>query len=633
MTRSFHDSILRVDLSSGGTEVERLGEITFRRYLGGWNVIADILLREMPAGADPLGPENKLIFASGVLTGLPISGASRNAVGARSPLTGAFGVGEVGGDWGAKLKWAGFDAVIVEGASDKPVYLWIDDGEVEIRDAGHLWGSKTRETLKAIRQELGDDRISCSMIGPGGENLVRFACVMNDLHDAVGRTGLGAVMGSKKLKAVAVRGTSRLEGADPETIRDMARRAAREVRDGERAPVLHEFGTGAGLEGMVEVGNLPIRNFRDGEFPNAGEISAEVFLQEIGVGMEACWACAVRCKKVVEMESPYHVDPAYGGPEYESVAALGSCCGVDDIVAVSKATELCNAYSLDTISTGVMIAFAMECFENELLSLEETDGLELRFGNGDAVVEMVRRIARREGLGDILADGPAAAVEAIGNEAAPFAIATKNQPCPMHEPRYKRGLAIGYAVSPTGADHVHSFHDIDVSEPDEAGFVHNEELLSMGVLQPMAQESLGPEKVRASLRHSTMRLAQNCMLMCIFPGWHINDMAKMVEAATGWAFSTYELMKVGERAAALARIYNLREGFSAVDDELAERIHGPTRGGALADGGIDKEELRRALRTYYAMSGCEPETGVPTRETLEELDIAWAAEYLPSERE
>jgi aldehyde:ferredoxin oxidoreductase len=620
---------VRIDLSSGRIEVERPGEVAFRRYLGGWNLIADVLLREVPAGTDPLAPENKLIFAPGVLTGLPISGASRNAVGARSPLTGAFGAAEVGGDWGAKLKRAGFDALIVEGASDEPVYLWIDDGEVEIRDAGHLWGSETRETLEAIRQELDDDRIACSMIGPAGENLVRFACLMNGLSDAAGRTGLGAVMGSKKLKAVAVRGTSRLEAADMDAIRDMARRAAQEVRDGERAAGLHEFGTGAGLEGSVEVGNLPIRNFRDGEFPNAGEISAEVYLEEIGVGMEACWACAVRCKKVVQAESPYEVDPAYGGPEYESAAALGSCCGVDDIVAVSKATELCNAYSLDTISTGMMIAFAMECFENGLIGPEETDGLELHFGNGDAVVEMVRRIAHRDGLGDTLADGPAAAVEAIGDEAAPFAVATKNQPYPMHEPRYKRGMAIGYAVSPTGADHVHSFHDIGVSEPDEAGFLQHEKLRSMGVLEPMAQESLGPDKVLASLRSSTLRLAQNCMMMCIFTGWHINDMAAMVEAATGWSFSAYELMKVGERAAALARIFNLREGFTAADDQLAGRSHGPTRGGALAEGGIEEEELQRALRTYYAMSGWERETGVPTRETLEALDIAWAAEYLP----
>jgi len=630
MAPSFHNAILRVNLTSRTTEIERPGEVTLRRYLGGWNIILDVLLNEVPAGTDPLSPENRLIFAPGVITGLPISGASRNAVGAKSPLTGGLGAAEVGGFWGAELKQAGFDALIIKGASAQPVTLWINNGEVEIRDAAHLWGRSTKETLTTLRRELGDERVRCAMIGPAGENLVRFACIMNGLHDAAGRTGLGAVMGSKNLKAVAVRGTSRLDGADPKMIRDMARRAAREVREGVRAEGLHQFGTGAGLAGSVEVGNLPVRNFRDGEFPGAARISAEHFLEEIGVGMEACWACAVRCKKVVHAESQYTLDPDYGGPEYESVAALGSCCGVDDIVAVSKATELCNAYSLDTISTGMLIAFAMECFENGLLTLEDTDGIELRFGNAEAVVQMVEKIARRDGLGSVLADGHAAAVNVIGPQAAPFAVNTKNQPYPMHEPRYKRGLAIGYAISPTGADHMHAFHDVGVSEPDEAGFVQNEKLRSVGILEPTPQPSLGPDKVLASLRQTTLDIAQNCMTMCMFVGWHVNDLARMVEAATGWSFTAYELMQVGERAATLARIFNLREGLTAADDDLAERSYHPTRNGALAgDGGLERVNVREALHTYYAMSGWDRETGIPTCDTLHALGIAWAAKYLP----
>ncbi len=631
MALSFHNRILRVNLTAGTIDITKPGQVYMRRYLGGWNIIADVLLREVPARADPLGAENRLVFAPGVVTGLPISGASRNAVGAKSPLTGAFGAGEVGGSWGAELKHAGFDAVIIQGTSEHPVYLWISDGEAEIRDASYLWGRPTKQVLRAVREEHADHRIRCAMIGPAGENLVRFACVMNGLNDAAGRTGLGAVMGSKGLKAVAVRGTQRVDGADADKIRAMARRAAEEVRDGSRAPGLHEFGTGADLVGMLEVGNLPIRNFRDGEFAGAASISAENYLDEIGVGMESCWACAVRCKKVVDAQSPYDLDPDYGGPEYESAAALGSCCGVDDIVAVAKATELCNAYSLDSISTGVMIAFAMECFENGLLTRVDTGGLELRFGNAHAVVEMVKKIAHREGLGDVLADGPAAAVESIAQEAAPFAVEAKNQPYPMHEPRYKRGLAIGYAVSPTGADHIHSLHDIGLSEPNEAGFLQNEQLRSLGVLQPMAQESLGPEKVRASLRHTILRVAENCLVMCVFPGWHINDLAEMVQAATGWSFSTYELMKVGERAMTLARIFNLREGLGAEQDSLAPRSYGPTRDGALAEGGIQPEDLQEALRTYYATLGWDRETGIPARDTLHDLDIAWAADYLPQE--
>lgn len=496
MTRSFHNKILRVNLTDGTITIDEPGNHYWRRYMGGWNVIADTLLKEVPAGADPLGPENKLVFAPGVLTGLALSGASRNAVGAKSPLTGAFGAAEVGAFWGAEFKRAGFDALIVEGVSDKPVYLWVKDGEVELRDASHLWGKPTKETWLALQEELDDSRVHCAMIGPGGENMVRFACVMNGLKDAAGRTGMGAVMGSKKLKAVVARGTMRLDGEDADTIRNMARDMATAVRAGEKAQGLHTWGTGSALEGSVLTGNLPIRNFRDGEFDGAAKISADNFMQEIGTGMEGCYACAVRCKKMVSAEKPYKLDSDYGGPEYESVGSLGSCCGVDDIIAVSKATELCNAYSLDTIGAGVAISFAMECFENGLITAKDTDGIELRFGNGDAVVKMVEKIAKREGIGDILADGFERAVEAFGPEANMFALQVKGQAYPMHEPRYKRGLAIGYAVSPTGADHCHALHDSGLINPDENGFISNAGLRSMGMLNPIPLRAWGRTRCR-----------------------------------------------------------------------------------------------------------------------------------------
>jgi aldehyde:ferredoxin oxidoreductase len=629
MTHSFHNKFLRVNLTEGAVAIEEPGEVYLRRYMGGWNIIADTLLREVPQGADPLGPENVLIFAPGVLTGLAISGASRNAVGAKSPLTGAFGAAEVGGDWGAQLKRAGFDALIVTGAAEEPVYLWIADGECEIRPAAHLWGKTTKETQIAVREELGEDRAELSMIGPGGENLVRYACVMNGLKDAAGRTGMGAVMGSKKLKAVAVRGTQNVEGADPDTVRAMARRAAQEVRDGERAAWAHEAGTGGTeLKGGIVSGNMPIRNFRDGEFPEIEGL--EYIMDKIGVQMEGCWACAVRCKKVVQAEAPYAVDPEYGGPEYETIGSLGSTCGVSDIVAVSRANELCNAYSLDTIGTGVTIAFAMECFENGLLTLEDTGGLDLRFGNAEAMIQMVEKIAHREGLGDILAEGQLPAAEKIGGDALRYAVHAKGQAQPMHEPRFKRGLAIGYAVSPTGADHCHSLHDSGLVMPDEDGFVQNADLRSMGVLEAMDLESLGPEKVRASIYHSMTMIMDNCLTMCTFPGWHVHDLTEMVRAATGWDVTTYELLKVGERAMTLARTFNMREGFTVEDDALCPRSYGPTTNGALSEGGIDMEELRQAMHHYYVMMGWERETGVPTMEKLEELGVGWAAAYLPA---
>jgi aldehyde:ferredoxin oxidoreductase len=628
MSSSYHNKMLRVNLTDGTITVEEPGLIYLRRYMGGWNIIADVLLREVPTGADPLGPENKLVFAPGVLTGLTISGASRNAVGAKSPITGGFGAAEVGGNWGAQFKRAGFDALIVEGAAEKPVYLWIKDGEVEIRDASHLWGKTTKETESLLREELDERRAELTMIGPGGENMVQYACVMNGLKDAAGRSGMGAVMGSKKLKAVVALGTENVEAADPDTIMAMARRAAQEVREEKRAAWAAKAGTGGqALEGGILSGNMPIRNFRDGEFPEIEGL--EYTMDKIGVKMEGCWSCAVRCKKVVQAEEPYAVDPDYGGPEYETIGSLGSTCGVSDIVAVSRANELCNAYSIDTIGTGVTIAFAMECFENGLLTLEDTGGIDLRFGNADAMIQMIHKIAHREGLGDTLAKGLLPAAAEIGQGAEAYAVHAKGQAQPMHEPRLKRGLAIGYSLSPTGADHCHSLHDTGLVFPDEDGFVQNGQLRGMGALEAMDLESLGPEKVQATIYNSMASIMNNCLTICNFTGWSLRELADMVRAATGWNVSEYELLKVGERAMTLARAFNMREGLTTEDDELCPRSYGPTQGGALAEGGIDRDALREAVHTYYGMMGWDAETGVPMPAKLQELSVGWAAAHLP----
>ena len=628
MSASFHNKILYVNLNDGTTEVKEPGIVYLRRYLGGWNVIADTLLKEVPVGADPLGPDNVIVFAPGVLTGLAISGASRSAVGSKSPTTGGFGATEVGGGFGAQLKHAGFDALVVKGVAEKPVYLWIQDGECQIRDATHLWGKTTKETQETVREELGEKRAELAMIGPGGENLVRYACVMNGLKDAGGRTGMGAVMGSKKLKAVAVRGSTPVKATDPDKIRELARRAAQEVKEGTRAAWASKAGTGGEeLEGGIISGNMPIRNFRDGEFPEIEGL--EYIMEKIGVQMEGCWACAVRCKKVVQAEAPYKVDPDYGGPEYETIGSLGSTCGVSDIVAVSRANELCNAYSLDTIGTGLAISFAMECFEEELLNLDDTGGIDLRFGNADAMIEMVEKIAHREGLGDILAEGLLPAAAKIGNGAEKYAVHAKGQAQPMHEPRFKRGLAIGYAVSPTGADHCHSLHDTGLIQPGEDGFQQDGGLRGMGVLESVPLESLGPEKVRASMYTQISQTMTNCALICMFTGWSLPDLTDMLRAATGWDMTQFELLKVGERALNLARVFNMREGLTVEDDALCERSYGPTQGGALAEGGIDRDELEQAVHTFYGMMGWDAKTGVPTLGKLQELDVAWAAEQLP----
>jgi len=623
LDRSYTGRVLRVDLTQGTIEVENQDDVFYRRYLGGWGIIGYYLLREVPPGSDPLGPENRLIFATGVVSGLPLSGAARHAVGAKSPLTGGFGAAEVGGFWGTELKKAGFDAIVVQGQAEKPVYLWIKDGEVEIRDAGHLWGLQTKECEEQLREELGDRRVRVAQIGPGGEKVVRYACIMNDLKHAAGRTGLGAVMGSKNLKAIAVRGTGKVAMADPKAIQEIAKWFSSNVH--ELTP-LTGIGTGFLMPASEVSGNLPVRNFRDYGFP-VDKISAATIRDTISIGMEGCYACAVRCKKVVQIDEPYEVDPAYGGPEYESLGALGSCCGVDDLAAVTKANQLCSAYTVDTIATGVTIAFAMECFERGLLTLEDTGGIELRFGNGEALVAMVEKIANREGLGDLLAEGSKHAAETIGQGSEAFAMQVKGQEYPMHEPRLKRGLAIGYAISPTGADHCHSLHDLGLVKEGPA----LDRLMELGVLEPVPLEDLGPKKVRMAWYHTLDQVAQNCAVDCfmVFSRFTFDQCTRVVQAATGWNFTTFEWVKIGERALNMARLFNAREGFTATDDWLPARSFEPQTSGPLSDTPVEADKLSEALAILYRLAGWDPETGCPTQGKLEELDLAWAVEYLP----
>ncbi len=457
MPFGYEGRILRVNLSEEKVKVEGPPELFYRKYFGGMGFVAYYLLRETKPRVDPLGPENKLIFAAGPITGAPISGAGRNSVGAKSPLTGGFGESEVGGFWGTELKRAGFDAVIVEGCAREPAYLWVHDGQAEIRDATHLWGLDTGETQDRIREELKDALIRTAEVGSGGERRVRYSCVINDLRHAAGRCGMGAVMGSKNLKAIAARGHHNVRVHDSEAVQSLARWMADNIM--ELSPGLHTYGTSYMMDAHAASGNLPVRNFRDGGFQNPEAISSQAIRDTVRVGMGTCFACAVRCKKEVRLEDPWKVSPKYGGPEYETLAALGADCGIDNLMAICRANELCQRYSLDTISTGATIAFAMECFEKGLITERDTDGIILRFGNADAMVRMVEMIGLREGIGDLLAEGSMRAAKRIGGGAERLAIHVKGQEVPMHEPRLKKALGLGYAISPTGADHNHNFHD------------------------------------------------------------------------------------------------------------------------------------------------------------------------------
>jgi len=614
----YNGKILRVNLSNRTITAETPDENFYRTYMGGEGVIAYYLLKEVQPGTEPLSPDNKLIFAPGILTGVPLAGSGRNSVGAKSPLTGGFGSADGGGFFGAELKRAGWDGIIVEGKADRPVYLWINDDQVEIRDASHLWGKTTAPVQAVIREELGDPNIRVAQIGPAGEKLVRYACVINDLKHAAGRTGMGAVMGSKHLKAVAVRGHQPVELADPVKVQAMAKWLGENVE--RLAGGMRDLGTAAGLMALHHSGGLPTRNFREGAFEGAEKISGQTMRDTILVKRENCFACPVNCKRVVQVEEPYQVDPIYGGPEYETLGSFGSTCGVDDLKAIAKANELCNANSLDTISTGVTIAFAMECYERGILSQAETDGLELKFGNADAMLKLVEKIARREGFGDILAEGSMRAAAKIGRGAEKYAIHVKGQEVPMHEPRLKHGLGLGYTVSPTGADHVHNIHDTGYAKSVEG-------LKPFGILEPLPANDLSLDKVRMFLAEVHMSHFANCAVACIFVPWDNNQKVEIVRAVTGWNTSLWELAKVGERATTLARVFNLREGFTAEDDYLTERFLEPFADGPLAGVAVDREKLAAARSGYYTLMGWDA-AGVPTAAKLHELGVGWAVKTL-----
>ena len=618
MINGYTGKILRVDLTKEKISIENPDEIFFRRYIGGEGFVAYYLLKELQAGIDPLSPENKLIFAAGPLTGFAIPGTGRNSVGAKSPLTGGFGEAEVGGYWGAELKHAGFDAIIIDGKAKNPIYLWIHDRDAEFRDATHLWGKNTGETQKIIQDELGDNNIRVAQIGPGGERLVRYACIINDLRDAAGRTGMGAVMGSKNLKAVAIRGHEKPKANRKEKLKDLTK-LFNEIHQ-KRIAGYFEFGTGGDyMEQAASSGNLPFRNFRDGGFSNAKALEPRIIKETLGLEKDGCYACSIRCKKVVKMESPWNVDSIYGGPEYETLGALGSNCGVDDVAAVCKANELCNKYSLDTISTGVSIGFAMECYERGILTDKETNGIKLNFGNSEGMIQMLEMIAKRQGLGDVLAEGVKRAADEIKNGADKFAMHVKGVEIPMHEPRFKQGLGLGYAVSPTGAEHMTNLHDDTIAHSRVMvyqGFI--------GILEPLSMDDLSPKKVRAVTYYTNWRYLGNALLMCYLVSWPYNHLTEIVQAVTGWNTSIWELMKAGERISTMARVFNIREGFTENDDWLPDRFFEPHTSGALSETAILPDKLKSAIKTYYKMMGWN-EKGIPTEAKLEELEIDWVA--------
>jgi aldehyde:ferredoxin oxidoreductase len=618
-----------VDLSTGSVEIETPPESFYRKYLGGSAMGLYYILREVPAGTAGLDPANVLTMMDSLLTGTPIAGQSRITINARSPLTDGIGDSQGGGFFPAELRFAGFTGIVIRGRAPEPVYLWVHDGEAELRPAGHLWGKTTTETVDTLKAELADEKVEVAAIGPAGEKGALLAAIISMGNRANGRTGMGAVMGSKNLKAVVARGKNRkVPIADAAAFGRLAKWGSAEIPNNPDVLDLRKNGTEGVLEGQHAAGGLPTFNYSAGQFEGNESISGETMTATILKERDTCYACAVRCKRVVETEwQGRPVEPRHGGPEYETAAVFGSYCGVDDLPAISLANKICNEYGLDTIGTGATVAWAMDCYEHGLLSDAEI-GFPAPFGNTAAMVRLTEMLATREGIGDILANGSRRAADLLG-KGHELLITVKGAEAPAHMPQAKRSLGVIYAVNPFGADHQSSEHDGAIEEG--AGDLSMERLKPLGFDQRLPYDSLGPDKVRFALRTQQFYSFLDTASLCQFvwgPSWALfgtQETVDAVKAVTGWAdFDVDELIEIGERRLNMLRAFNAREGIDRKNDRLPAKFFkpltgtGPTKGVAL-----DPAVMEGALDEYYRLAGWDGQTGNPTQGTMARLGLDW----------
>jgi len=629
MPYGYNGKILHVDLTKGELSVEEPEEAFYRKYLGGSAMGMHYILRDMPKGADPLGPENVLTLMAGVTTGAPISGQSRLNANAKSPISGGIGDSQSGGFFPAELKFAGFDGIVIKGKSPKPVYLAFVEGKAELRDAAHLMGKKTGEVDDIIHAEV-DKKAEILQHGPAAENGVLFSTLVSMSNRHNGRTGMGLVMASKNLKAVVAHGTKKVEIANKQALTALNRTGPKAIPENGDMDGLAKFGTAVVVLFNNTTGTLPTRNYNEGQFESCDPISGEKMAETILKERDTCYACVVKCKRVVEVkEGAYRAEPRYGGPEFETIGTFGSYCGIDNLAAISQANQICNEYAVDTIACGATISFAMECYEKGIITREQTGGIELKFGDVDAMLKALDVIVKNEGpLGRVLSQGSERAAKIWGNGADECLITVKGSEAPAHMPQAKRSLALIYAVNPFGADHQSSEHD-PYYEEGVADF-NLDRLKQIGLGSPQPLYSLSEEKVRfayqTQLFYSMLDSAELCQFV-YGPTWTLydaNDTAKMINFVTGWDITVEELLEVGARRLNLFRIFNVREGLGRKDDKLPKKFFKQLQGtGPTSNFALTHQEVEKALDDYYRLAGWSTE-GIPTQQTLEKLDIAWA---------
>ncbi|MEM2680856.1 MAG: aldehyde ferredoxin oxidoreductase family protein [Candidatus Bathyarchaeia archaeon] len=623
---SYAGKILRVNLSTKTIKTEDTKKDIAQLLLGGNGYAAKILWDELKPGIDPLSPENKIVLMTGPITGTGAPGSGFWEACFKSPLTGVWGESACGGWWGPMLKFAGFDGIIIEGASENPVYLWVHDGEAEIKPAEGIWGQTVPKTEEMIRKEIGIPQARVLSIGPAGEKLVRFAGIAVDLERYAGRKGGGALLGSKKVKAVAVYGEKEIPIAKPteygKALKECEQAVYASLNSGGGFP----NGTLGGYDACNQFGDLPTKYGETGSWEAVSDLYQN-FVNKYLVKNRACFGCMQACGRVSQVKEGPFATPVYGGPEYETTAGFTTFMLQKDIEPVIKANYLCNIYGLDTISTSHMIAFAMLCYEKGLITTKDTDGLEVKWGDPDVVIKLVEKIARREGFGGLLAEGVRRAAEKIGGEAPKLALHVKGLEMPYHDPRAGKTQAIEYGTSNTGMDHFHAHETLDVE-----CYGADLGLIPFGLPDPKTIDRFSEDPSKASIAKLVMDwgTVADALVICKFHQY-VNlgpdKYAKLLSLATGWKIDGWELLKIGDRIFNLARAFNVREGIRRKDDMLPPRIMQPATTGSTKGVGITNYE--GMLNEFYKLEEWD-ENGIPKPEKLKRLGLNDVANYLAS---
>ena len=604
--------LLRVNLTEGSILQEEIPEEKAKKFLGGRGLGTKYLFDELKRGIDPLGPENKLIFMTGLLTGTPSPSASRYSVVTKSPLTNIWAQSSSGGRWGVDLKHSGFDGIIFEGISERPVYLTIDDEKAELRDATDLWGKNVSETTQLLKERLGDT-FNVASIGTAGENLVKYAAIMNDLHRAAGRCGVGAVMGSKRLKAIAVRGTKKIKIAHEKAFQEVANKQFELLGESMLGAGLQAYGTTLVLDMVNVCGGLPTRNWQTGVCSFAEEINGEALSEKVLVSPVGCFACPIKCGRNSEIRKGPYAGQTGEGPEYETVGTLGAMCNISDLEAITMAHYLCNDYGLDTISCGSTIAFTMECFEKGILAKENPEGLKIAFGDPEVMIALVHKIAKREGIGDLLAEGTRHMAQRLGHGSERFAMNVKGLELPAYDSRGAKITGLAFATANRGGDHITAY--IQAPTYLAAPFLVIEE----SEIQDPLQENPEEAKVVKDLEDAlTVFDAAGC---CKFMGMALDaqEWSDIITTLTGWEFGVEEFRKTGERIYNLERAFNVREGLTRADDTLPKRLLEEPLPEGPAEGHVNNLEI--LLNPYYEFRKWDKTTGKPTPEKLRELGL------------